>query len=284
MSAHGHIVATGHAPTGAPVAQKKHRDACSEVMPSQRAYMCDGSAAAVHCVSIVPAPAAHRMPALSAGNSLYAVEMKYVACWRPNYADVVRFRWRDDKVLLADLLAALGRYSTRGSANTELLRQFRINDTRLHGLDSLEQDASLLGGGNTGRSVFVVCMADASLYIERHSRARATQPPAPVPALALAPAPVPALSEHALGESNTQLLSALLKVSEEVNALRMRRTPYWTKNAHPELPRNVIYRNKQFRWKLVRRKVQVESKAGFKTIAAASAALRIYKETGANDP
>jgi len=239
--------------------------------------MCESSAAA-HSVSAVAAPAAHRMPALSAGDSLYAVETKHVAWWRPNRADVVRFRWRDDKVLLADLLAALGRYSTRGSANTELLRQFHGNDARLHGLDSLEQDASLLGGGNTGRSVFVVSMADASLYVERHSRARTTQPPAPAPA--------PAPPEPAPGESGvpTELLAALRRVSEELNALRTRTTPYWTKNAHPELPRNVLFRNKLFRWKLVRRKVQVESKAGFKTMAAASAALRRYKETGANDP
>jgi len=242
--------------------------------------MCDGSAAAAHYVSAVATPAAHRMPALSAGNSLYAVEIKHVAWWRPNRADVVRFRWRDDKVLLADLLAALGRYSTRGSANTELLRQFHSNDARLHGLDSLEQDASLLGGGNTGRSVFVVSMADASLYVERHSRARATQQSAP------APAPAPAPPEPAPGESSvpTELLAAMRRVSEELNALRTRTTPYWTKNAHPELPRNVLFRNKLFRWKLVRRKVQVESRAGFKTIAAASAALRRYKETGANDP
>lgn len=56
--------------------------------------------------------------------------------------------------------------------------------------------------------------------------------------------------------------------------------PYWTKDEHPELPKNVFFRNKLFRWKKSKKGILVECQEGFKTIDAACEALQVYNDTG----
>lgn len=56
--------------------------------------------------------------------------------------------------------------------------------------------------------------------------------------------------------------------------------PYWTKADHPELPTNVFFRNKMFRWKTSKKGKLAECQKGFKTMQAACEGLDVFKNTG----
>jgi len=54
---------------------------------------------------------------------------------------------------------------------------------------------------------------------------------------------------------------------------------YWNKEDHPELPRNIFYRDGSFGWKKTMQKKQVY-RAGFKSIAEAQASLALHLNEG----
>jgi len=56
---------------------------------------------------------------------------------------VIRFRKRDNKVVMPDMLRALGRYESYKSAHRAVLKLLTSNDDKVTGLTSLEIDTTL---------------------------------------------------------------------------------------------------------------------------------------------
>ena len=75
------------------------------------------------------------------------------------------------------------------------------------------------------------------------------------------------------------LASGSETVAPESNKRKRYVAPYWTRANHPELPHNVFFRNKHFRWKRVYKGRLVECKYGFNTMDEALASLNVFNDT-----
>ena len=92
----------------------------------------------------------HKVFVRSNAESMYGKMMRHIhiANYKVESDYIVRFRASDGKVVLADLMTAVGRYSSVGNAHKYLKKLLNRRDAVLDGLKSLEMDDMLLEGAN----------------------------------------------------------------------------------------------------------------------------------------
>jgi len=97
---------------------------------------------------------------------MYANKMRdiHIANFVVDSDAVVRFRSKDDKVVVCDLLVGMRKYSSYGGAQRALITLIEHNDNKIAGLTSMEVDKTLF---YTGNSIILMHFQDVVILFNR---------------------------------------------------------------------------------------------------------------------